>query len=1085
MAPGCGRSGNATKQHDDPPRIENTANDAPKTSLRDQNIQMDSQLSTGPDALRILPLNSEAISRIHSSKHITTISGVVLSLIENSLDAQASKIDVVVDFNRGGCVIDDNGIGISSAEFRDDGGLAKMYFSSKQSYDGSISASVLHGSHGIFLAQLSALSLLIITSKHSGGDAVLKVHHGQVLQRTIPQHRESHEFPISSGTSVEVRDIFGNMPVRVKQRAIAAERSDTNDKTWQSLKHDIVALLLAWPHPCRVSVRDAEDSSRRFTISAHHPYISGALTSKSLDQLAGRPRKFDLQDVLPILFQAAIAPQETRQRWIPLSAVTEAVSLKGVICLDPAPSKHCQFIAVGIQPSIAEHGHNVLYDCVNKAFANSSFGHVLDEVHRNNLNPVSPCKGSPGSGMSRRRPASDRKGVDRFAMFCLQLDFKGNRSDLAAEYRQHTESSLSALVSVLEAAITEWLTVHHFGPRHRKRRRNEQQEGSPTVTPKKGLLGPMHISCTSPSLRRMKATETKATQASGPDPIDRLNSESQLDFPETSSGPGVACVGSLPHRLFDLSNLSSVRSGTARRIFSHKNVGLWQDPGFRRLAFDITQNPVTTCQDDRFAKGSDTDPKRQSRNLATVGPSSPHDTHPSNSEFGSIDEQALLTAAGGDMTTRVVCHETATLTQDNHLDWMDPLSGRVHKVNARTGVVIPSEVNIRGAAYSGETETPSAFRNMDVQNATSSFGCPLISPAMISPASKNASLKRLPAFLEDWDNPVFIRQKEAPIRALQHAGLAASDADINGVCFATHVNEHRARLDDESQNSEAKLSRMALSQARVIGQVDQKFILCEIPRLQTGNARDRAGKNMILIDQHAASERIILEELLQDLCSPMDKAVTAQGTKDALTLTMKSADVRAYTTNSKPLFFEISDKERELLIRYRGHFEYWGIVYDFSSVVASSTGNEPRQGARENQHSLRLTNLPPTIAKRCATLPQICISMIRTEIWALNDGVRRPTRTHAEISDAIAESADLLPSWLQSVSSCPPGILNMLNSRACRSAIMFNDPLSIADCEALVARLASCVFPFVCAHGRVSMVPLADIGNFGDYHEWE
>lgn len=37
---------------------------------------------------------------------------------------------------------------------------------------------------------------------------------------------------------------------------------------------------------------------------------------------------------------------------------------------------------------------------------------------------------------------------------------------------------------------------------------------------------------------------------------------------------------------------------------------------------------------------------------------------------------------------------------------------------------------------------------------------------------------------------------------------------------------------------------------------------------------------------------------------------------------------------------------------------------------------------------------------------------------------------------------------------------------------MFNDPLTVQQCEDLVRQLAACAFPFQCAHGRPSMVPL-------------
>lgn len=42
---------------------------------------------------------------------------------------------------------------------------------------------------------------------------------------------------------------------------------------------------------------------------------------------------------------------------------------------------------------------------------------------------------------------------------------------------------------------------------------------------------------------------------------------------------------------------------------------------------------------------------------------------------------------------------------------------------------------------------------------------------------------------------------------------------------------------------------------------------------------------------------------------------------------------------------------------------------------------------------------------------------------------------------------------------------------------MFNDPLTLEQCKALVSRLAECAFPFQCAHGRPSMVPLVRLSE--------
>lgn len=44
---------------------------------------------------------------------------------------------------------------------------------------------------------------------------------------------------------------------------------------------------------------------------------------------------------------------------------------------------------------------------------------------------------------------------------------------------------------------------------------------------------------------------------------------------------------------------------------------------------------------------------------------------------------------------------------------------------------------------------------------------------------------------------------------------------------------------------------------------------------------------------------------------------------------------------------------------------------------------------------------------------------------------------------------------------------------------MFNDELTPEQCSDLVRQLAACAFPFQCAHGRPSMVPLVRLGQEG------
>jgi DNA mismatch repair protein MLH3 len=75
----------------------------------------------------ILPLPAEVVAQIKSSTAIVSLNGVVLELLKNALDASATRIEATIDYARGACTVEDDGLGISPLEFRDEGGLGKLY----------------------------------------------------------------------------------------------------------------------------------------------------------------------------------------------------------------------------------------------------------------------------------------------------------------------------------------------------------------------------------------------------------------------------------------------------------------------------------------------------------------------------------------------------------------------------------------------------------------------------------------------------------------------------------------------------------------------------------------------------------------------------------------------------------------------------------------------------------------------------------------------------------------------------------------------------------------------------------------------
>ncbi|KAK4496123.1 hypothetical protein PRZ48_012102 [Zasmidium cellare] len=1002
---------------------------------------------------RILPLSAEAISQIHSSKHITSLAGVVLSLLENSLDASATKISISVDWRRGCCTVDDNGIGIPAAEFAENGGLGRMYCTSKRAPTGSQSNDV-HGSNGMFIAELAAMSLLSITSTQAGESAAIAIHQGKVLTRRVSGQRPNDNTN-SAGTNVVVKDLFGNMPVRVKHRALADDDAKGHDADWQELKRGLVGFLQAWTRPCSVRLQDANSESRAVNIAGQHHSVSTSLTEKSLSRLGGKglASRYDLRDALPMLFQAGLAPSESRQRWIPVAASSGSISLKGLICLDPAPTKQCQLISMGIHPCNPTSGQTAFHDAVNKVFDNSSFG--MTEESLQSAGSATPSK-TRDSGTSRPHA---RKGIDRFAMYSLQVNIAGPKSKLAADLDRMSEASLAAIADVMIVAIHAWLEKNHFRPRNRGRRNKDQDEASTSDSPGPSQPGSSRggfLPGTSTRSRKepmgQSAAQSPKTRADVQSTSKRrkivdlsLRPVSQHQAPSMQVEPPLA---------LDHGTLSNIRRGTVRprsdKTQYESAKATSTTSGLLRPE-DVDAGALNGRPQTSPVEGSGTKSHLELRHEK-------REQVASSDDFGSIDDAELIAIENGRRDNSEPSEQEAShllgTTSDANMTWTDPVTKQVFTVNARTGVVLPLSKDAPSDA--GQKRPSNSRQRAGIDVTLSSAGRPLSLARRKAAMEKDESIvhcdtdeKWLPGFLREWDNPVFARQQEEPIPAASLHGPSLLELDEKGNHCAHDAHGRHAISQNALQHAGTKLSKTALGQAAVVGQVDRKFVLCKLPATEI-DIKDR----FVVIDQHAASERVVLEDLFADLCGPGSQ--------------IQSSSLEHETTKAKSLHFQVSPQEHDLFRQHRSHFATWGIKYTLSSVEGS--------GSIEASYVLKLSHLPTLIAARCVNLPSLAIDLLRSELWALAEGSKKPLMT-LPTKTLRASDEDASASWLTLLPLMPAKLLEMLHSRACRSAIMFNDVLSKEECELLLEKLAKCVFPFVCAHGRVSMVPVLELGK--------
>lgn len=305
-------------------------------------------------------------------------------------------------------------------------------------------------------------------------------------------------------------------------------------------------------------------------------------------------------------------------------------------------------------------------------------------------------------------------------------------------------------------------------------------------------------------------------------------------------------------------------------------------------------------------------------------------------------------------------------------------------------------------------------------------------------------------YLQNWKNPVF-KANEAPIPQLitaEAGGLGYTSCD----CANGFVETTSTTL--------GKLTKGGLRNAQVIAQVDQKYILIKMRGFSTDDGgiegpEQNGCELLVIVDQHAADERVRVESLFTEICA-MDSCDLA------------TEELHASGPTQKTLIYTVSRREWELMRRYEDIFREWGISYYLSPNPPKVVGLGGRQGRENGELSLSIYSLPRAITERCINEPTLAIDMIRKHVYELSE---KPTVSTYTNNPRRKRGGD----WVKRIGSCPKGLLDMVNSKACRSAIMFNDPLSLNECRVLIGKLGQCTFPFQCAHGRPSMIPLVDL----------
>ncbi|KAJ3415680.1 DNA mismatch repair protein [Chytridiales sp. JEL 0842] len=366
-------------------------------------------------------------------------------------------------------------------------------------------------------------------------------------------------------------------------------------------------------------------------------------------------------------------------------------------------------------------------------------------------------------------------------------------------------------------------------------------------------------------------------------------------------------------------------------------------------------------------------------------------------------------------------------------------------------------------AETGNSYTPPVVRSLAFRQPQFGNSQTLAGRATPSQPNSKAASSWVKNLLNKWKNPVFKVSHHPALEISKNPTYSSKPAytpSDNPGTSSFETIQKSFGWGSSGLETEQKIRKLDLGRLRVVGQADRKFIICALPKNEPEGA-----VGIVVIDQHAADERVRLEVLLSELYKD------GEGSNDG---TRKDGDARRITDTmyfDPPISFMLTMREGLACLRHRANFERWGIEFDgfleeqveYEELLREKQKWEGARGwpgeeshteddhgddddpercgccARNSKNGDSATNaaktrsdgdrvisfpvrkLPRLIADKCFANPELVKAIITDHLRALEEcqGGSKSVAWQGSGSGAGLE--------------CPRGILRILNSKACRT----------------------------------------------------